>query len=71
VAKITALTTFLDNRDRFEEGETYDVSPELAFYFARNGWAKTEGVNAVEQPQDVTLEINNADHDVTAENVGK
>lgn len=37
--KITAATTFLDEYNRYEEGESYDVTRDRGQYFVNNGWA--------------------------------
>ncbi|HQU77988.1 MAG TPA: hypothetical protein PLU47_00825 [Azonexus sp.] len=38
--KIEALTTFLDGKDRFEQGDIRTVDGERGAYFVENGWAK-------------------------------
>lgn len=68
--EIVALTTFLDDRSRYEQDETYQVAPGLAAYFGRMGWARVEGVAAEPQPQDVTLDIHDSDHGHEAEEAG-
>jgi len=40
--KITATTSFLHGRDRYEEGEEYEVDTALAGYFLGNGWATSD-----------------------------
>lgn len=67
--KITALTTFLDDRVRYEAGEPYEVDDDLAAYFGRLGWAKVDGVDAAPQPQEVTLDIHDSDHGHEASDV--
>lgn len=71
MAKIRATTTFLDDRDRYEEGVEYDVEPAKAGYFVHNGWAEADGVvrGLGPAPQDVTLDIDSAviGHDTAVE----
>lgn len=43
--KIKANQTFLHERDRYEEGETYEVPLELGFYFCQTGWADSAEVS--------------------------
>lgn len=68
MAKIRATQTFLDDRDRFEEGAEYDVEPARAAYFVRNGWAESDGgIRGLgPAPQDVTLDIQGAAHTSTS-----
>lgn len=68
MAKIHATTTFLDDRERFEEGKEYDVEPARAAYFVRNGWAEADGTirGLGQAPQDVTLDIESAAHTSTS-----
>lgn len=37
--KIQCLTTFLDDRDRFESGDIRSVDDDRGAYFVANGWA--------------------------------
>lgn len=39
--QIQCLTTFLDGRDRFEQGDVRTVSDEQAARFVAAGWAST------------------------------
>ena len=47
---------FLHDRDAYEEGTAYEVSPELAFYFKMCGW-----VGDKQDAQPVTLEIQDSE----------
>jgi len=38
--KIECLMTFLDGKDRFEEGDVRTVEDEKGAQFVANGWAK-------------------------------
>jgi hypothetical protein len=40
--RIYCLTTFLDGRDRFEEGDTRTVDPDCGRRFVAAGWAREE-----------------------------
>lgn len=63
MAVITATQTFLDGRDRYEEGKRYTrIDPAKAAYFVQNGWATSDDVDEVlgPRPQDVTLDIQNS-----------
>lgn len=52
--QITATQTFLHGRDRYEDGETYDVPDHLAGYFVAVGWATSDDI---ETPQEERLDI--------------
>lgn len=69
MVQITAATTFLHDRDRFEEGETFDVADGLAAYFVAAGWATTGDVEGIvgAAPQDVTLDIEPGDHSTASD----
>lgn len=69
---ITATTTFLHGRDRYEEGEDYDVDTALAGYFVGNGWATSESrsARALVTEQEVTLDIHDGELGVTSPEVG-
>ena len=41
--RIFAKLTFLDDRDRFEEGQTYDILDERGMYFISRNWASYAG----------------------------
>jgi hypothetical protein len=65
--------TFLDGRNRYEEGKVYDVADGLAVYFSRMGWASApdlDGVEPDDQPLEVTLDIASASHGHKAQNAG-
>lgn len=47
--RILVLTTFLDGRDRFVEGDTRTVDDADGQRFIDNGWAQLPGKN-VDQP---------------------
>lgn len=70
--KITATTTFLHGTDRFEDGQEYEVPDALGGYFVGNGWAKTDDaeIDVVLQPQNVTLQVDNAVHESSSEVAG-
>lgn len=55
--KIEVTETFLDDRERFEAGKSYDVPDVLAARAVGNGWARAEGIEAGSTPQEVTLDI--------------
>jgi hypothetical protein len=66
--KITATQTFLDDRDRYEEGEEYEVDDTKAGYFIGNGWAQgPDGYTGPGSNQEVTLDIQSSSHDHNAE----
>lgn len=69
-ARITATTTFLHERDRFEEGDVRTVPAELAAYFVAQGWASSDDeLPAVSGPpvaDDVTLDIEAVEIDTKA-----
>lgn len=46
--QIKCLTTFLDGRDRFEQGDTRAVSDEQADRFIAAGWASSLDGQAVQ-----------------------
>ena len=70
--KITATTTFLHGRERYEEGSEYDVESALAGYFVANGWASGTGrtARALTAEQEVTLDIQDGRHEMTSPEVG-
>lgn len=61
--KIKATTTFMHGKDRFEEGQEYDVPDGPGFYFVANGWAADAAP--------ITLEIQGAAINQTADNAGE
>lgn len=44
--RIVCLTTFLDGRDRYEEGDVRTVSDVDGQRFVDQGWASADGVTA-------------------------
>ena len=48
--KIEALSTFLDGRERFEQGDVRTVDDIKGAYFVENGWAKDIASDAVVAP---------------------
>ena len=48
--KIEALSTFLDGRERFEQGDVRTVDDAKGAYFVENGWAKDITSDAVVTP---------------------
>lgn len=58
---------FLHGRDRYEEGQEYEVSSEDASYFKAHGWV--EGGAAASGDQDVTLDIENVNVSTDAKDV--
>lgn len=58
--RITCLTTFLDERDRFESGDTRTVDDARGAYFVGNGWAAdldAPAPAAAPAPADTTLDV--------------
>jgi hypothetical protein len=62
--KIHCLTTFLDDKDRFEEGETRVVDDARGYKFIGLGWACVPGDPAVvpSTTDSVNLDINSSAH---------
>ena len=73
--RIEALETFLDDRTRFEKGDTRTVPYERGAYFCRCGWAKDLDGNVETAPRqaqgETILRVENATHASTAETVGE
>lgn len=65
--KIVCLTTFLDGRDRYEEGDTRTVSDKDGQRFIKNGWASAEGPTQAALPNTdpADLVVHNAASGVT------
>lgn len=62
---------FLDDVDRYEPNETYEVSDEKAYYFRMNGWGDivdSEYPANQGTEDDVTLDIHNASLNVKDSN---
>lgn len=59
--KIEALSTFLDGRERFEQGDIRTVDDAKGAYFVANGWARDITSDAVVAPfvGDTDLAIQN------------
>jgi len=59
--KIEALSTFLDGRERFEQGDIRTVDDAKGAYFVANGWAKDITSDAAVTPfvGDTDLAIQN------------
>lgn len=62
---VTMTQDVLEGRDRYTEGKTYELPDDLALYFVRNGWATGEG-EAEEQPEEVTLKIQDGRHGIAS-----
>lgn len=63
--KIECLTTFLDGKDRYHEGETRLVDDHIGARFVAAGWARdTEGKVATgdSSAQEVNLDVQNGRH---------
>lgn len=58
--KIEPNQVFLDDYDRYEPGQEYEVSLEKGIYFVRNGWADAPEGLPDEQPSEVNLDIHNS-----------
>lgn len=68
--KITANQTFLDDRDRYEEGEEYEVPIEKGYYFCRLGWAHSAEMAEVEPSlEPVDIEVDNMKVETRGENI--
>lgn len=71
--KIEILETFLDGRDRYEEGEVREVSDEFGVYFCGCGWAQSplgEVVTGARQESgDVRLDVRGSGHKQVASEV--
>lgn len=57
--KITPNQRFIHNREVYEEGQEYDVSDELGFYFKGIGWLV--GTTPA-RSEAVTLDVHNGEH---------
>ncbi len=57
--RIHVLSTFLDGRDRFEEGDIRTVDNDRATVFIGQGWARADNgeVATVEPTGETTLDI--------------
>lgn len=64
--KIIVTTTFLEGRERFEQGDHRTVSDEDGARFIANGWAVADGETAPTDPLPVldspTLDIKDGQH---------
>jgi len=60
--KIICDTTFLDGKDRFENGDQRTVDDALGAYFVDNKWAHTVGSETDSSPTEanVTLDVQSA-----------
>ncbi len=60
--KIICDTTFLHDRDRYEQGDTRTVDDALGAYFVENKWAHTVGSETDSSPTEanVTLDVQSA-----------
>lgn len=71
--KIEILETFLDGRDRYENGEVREVSEDSGAYFCGCGWAKdmSGNVQTAERQKngEVRLDIRGSNHNQTASEV--
>lgn len=58
--RIQCLTTFLDGRDRFEQGDVRTVGDEAGARFVAAGWAVAEGdvpqPAAAAQPAELSID---------------
>lgn len=60
--QITANQAFLHGGERYEAGETYEVSDGDGTYFVNVGWADAEGLETGTPPDSVDVEIDGAVH---------
>lgn len=61
--KIHCTTTFLDGRDRFEEGDVRVVDDDRAAYFIAQGWASADGSASPDSAREAAdLVIDKAQH---------
>lgn len=70
--RIKALTTFLDDRDRFEKDDERTVDNARGRRFVANGWAKDlsgEIATGAQGAGEVSLDIHDVTHVVSAPGV--
>jgi hypothetical protein len=58
--KIVPNQVFLDDYDRYEPDQEYEVPLEKGLYFVKNGWADAAEALPDENEADVTLDIHNS-----------
>lgn len=63
---ITPRHTIREGGEVYEPGQSYEVAPEIEFYFKKMGWVE-DGEQSSAGP--VTLEINDGTHGHTAPEV--
>lgn len=62
MTRIHCLTTFLDDRDRFEAGETRIVEDDRAARFIAAGWASADGTSVIAHDGSQTLDVHSVTH---------
>lgn len=65
--QITANQVFLHGGQRYEAGETYEVSDGDGTYFVNVGWATAEGLETGTPPDSVDLDVHTGSHEAKTE----